>query len=381
VVKRNPHIAALPSQYLFVEVARRKAAFCEKNPDTPLIDLGIGDFVDPLSQTVAEAMSKTASSLATKEGFSGYGPTAGNQLLRERIANVLYQDKINANEIHISDGAKPDMGRLQLLFGSKVSVAVQEPVYPAYVDTSYLLGQKELVLMPNCTNFFPNLSETPRTDIIFFCSPNNPTGTAATFEQLEELVAFAKKNRSIIIFDTAYSAYIRDPNIPKSIYEIPGGREIAIEVGSFSKMAGFTGVRLGWSVTPKELKFEDGTTVADDWQALYSRFFNGASIVAQAGGLAALTPKGLNESKLLADQYLENAREIKEILTAQGHSCFGGQNCPYVWAQFEGLSSWEAFDQVLNNAHTVTVPGSGFGKSGEGFLRFSGFSKNVLSCC
>jgi LL-diaminopimelate aminotransferase len=314
-------------------------------------------------------------------------------MLREKIASKLYNNLIAPDEVFVSDGAKCDISRLQMMFGSEVVSAVQDPSYPVYVDTAVMMGQTgnynqeqgnfDKIVYMECkpeTGFFPDLSKLPRTDLIYFCSPNNPTGAVATRAQLESLVKFAKQNKSIIIYDAAYSLYIQDSDLPKSIFEIPGSKEVALEVNSFSKMSGFTGVRLGWTVIPNELKFDDGSSVKSDWIRLVNTIFNGASNIAQAGGLAALDPKGFEEMQDLVKFYMENARIIREALQSKGVSCYGGDNAPYIWAHFPEQDSWAVFEKFLKKAHVVTTPGSGFGQAGSGFLRFSAFGhrENIL---
>lgn len=385
-MKRNVHLEKLHSGYIFPEINKRKKLFLEQNPHAELISLGIGDTTEPISPHITAGLKKAAEALGTREGYTGYGPEQGNLQLRQKIADVLYQSKFTTDEIFISDGSKCDIGRLQLLFGSQTIMAVQDPSYPAFVDTSVMVGQTSkysqetaqypgIVYMP-CqpeNDFFPDLEKTPRADIIFFCSPNNPTGATATRQQLEELVQFAKKNKSILIFDGAYASYIQDPTIPKSIYEIPGAREVAIELGSFSKMAGFTGVRLGWSLVPKELKYEDGSSVQKDWHRIISTFFNGASNIAQMGGIAALEEQGLQEMQKMTTFYLENTLIIKNAIEKLGLPNYGGTNTPYLWVKFPGMKSWDAFEKVLHETQIVSTPGIGFGPGGEGFLRFSAF--------
>lgn len=388
MAKRNTNIAKLQSGYLFPEIKKRKNEYLKKNPNANLISLGIGDATEKITPHIAKSLSDAAASLGTKEGFTGYGDEQGIPLLREKIAKVIYNNVVSNDEVFVSDGAKPDIGRLQLLFGNDAVVAVQDPSYPVYIDSSVMFGKTgfydsnnsngnfdKIVYMP-CTpenNFFPNLEKMPHADIIFFCSPNNPTGAVATKEQLSLLVQYAKKNKSIIIFDAAYSQYIKDKKLPKSIYEIEDARKVAIEVNSFSKMVGFTGVRLGWTVVPNELKFDDGSNVRTDWNRIMTTLFNGASNIAQLGGLAALDSKGIKEMKETIGFYMENALIIKSALKDANCEVYGGQQAPYIWAKIKGKSSWESFEYLLERANVVTTPGIGFGSNGEGFLRFTAF--------
>lgn len=390
MVKRNPHFAKLQAGYLFPEINKRKRALLERQPNAQLINLGIGDTTLPLNTHISHRLQLYAKALSTSEGYSGYGPEQGQPELRRKIAEVLYHQKVQPEEIFISDGAKCDIGRMQTLFGAQASIAVQDPAYPVYVDTSVIMGQTAtynhstntypgIAYMP-CTpenNFFPNLDAVPRTDLIYFCSPNNPTGAVATRAQLRDLVAFAKKNRSIILFDSAYASYIRDPELPRSIYEIEGAHEVAIELGSFSKLAGFTGLRLSWSVIPHTVLFEDGTPVRKDWERIHTTCFNGASNIVQQGGLAVLDKEGLAAVQQMADTYMESAQIIRSSLQKMGIPTYGGDNAPYIWAYF-GKNSWETFEEILEKAHVVTTPGSGFGATGEGFLRLSAFAPRAL---
>jgi LL-diaminopimelate aminotransferase len=315
------------------------------------------------------------------EGYSGY-QDEGLLELREKISAVYYGGKFKPNEIFISDGAKCDIGRLQILFGA-VQVAVQDPSYPVYVDGSVLAGAagapgsgagyKGIVYLP-CTaenGFFPELSQLPEKGLVYFCSPNNPTGAAASREQLTVLVETACRKNSIVIFDAAYNDYIRDPALPRTIFEIEGAEECAIEVNSFSKSAGFTGVRLGWTVVPSGLKYESGESVNADWGRVTATIFNGASNIAQAGGLAALDSEGQKEIRSLTDFYLGNAALIRGAL--QGVQCTGGDNSPYIWARFPGSDSWKIFSEILEKCQVVTTPGAGFGPAGADYIRFSAF--------
>ena len=383
-------MASLPASYLFPEINRRRRAFQERNPGPPTISLGIGDTTLPLTPHIVDALQKAALALGTEMGYSGYGDEAGMMELRSCIAERLYSNTIDAEEVFISDGAKCDCGRLQAMFGGDVRIAVQDPAYPVYVDGSAITGAAgrcvagrfEKIAYMTChpaNGFFPELEKLPEVDIIYFCSPNNPTGAVATRSQLAELVAFAEAHRAVIIFDSAYSAFIQDENFPRSIYEIEGARKTAIEVSSFSKMVGFTGVRLGWSVVPRDLTFSDGRPVIDDWQRLTSTIFNGASNIAQRGGIAALDDTGVAETRELVDYYMENARIIKRGLDEAKVEHYGGVNAPYIWARFPGRDSWDVFNEILEKARVVVTPGAGFGPAGAEFVRFSAFGsrKNI----
>ncbi|KAF8414233.1 hypothetical protein HHK36_002233 [Tetracentron sinense] len=392
-VARNANMAKLQAGYLFPEIARRREAHILKYPDAQVISLGIGDTTEPIPKVITSAMTKRSHALSTLEGYSGYGAEQGDKQLRAAIASTFYGDLgIEEGDIFVSDGAKSDISRLQILFGSNLTMAVQDPSYPAYVDSSVIMGQtgqfqKDVEKYCNieymrCTwenGFFPDLSTVSRTDVIFFCSPNNPTGASATREQLMKLVQFAKDNGSIIVYDSAYAMYISDDS-PRSIFEIPGAKEVAIETSSLSKFAGFTGVRLGWTVVPKELHFSDGFPVAKDFNRIVCTCFNGASNIAQAGGLACLSPEGLKAMHKVIGFYKENTEIIVDTFNSLGFSVYGGKNAPYVWVHFPGRSSWDVFSEILEKTHLVTTPGSGFGPGGEGFIRVSAFGHrgNVL---
>lgn len=384
MVQRSPDVAKLAGSYLFPEVARRRRAFLAQHPQAKLISLGIGDTTQPIPQAAVRASVDAAQRLGVKETYTGYGPEQGLPLLRERISERLYHGKIHPDMVYVSDGAKCDLARLFVLFGRRATVALQDPAYPAYVDSAVLYGLTDgydaeqqaygnLSYLP-CTaenGFFPDLTQAPRTDLIYFCSPNNPTGAVATRDQLSQLVAFAQRNRSIIIFDTAYAAFINDPTLPRSIYEIDGAHQVAIEVGSFSKLAGFTGVRLGWTIVPDQLLFDDGSAVKADWHRIVSTIYNGASNLAQAGGAALLTDEGMEEIASTVAYYRENARILREALLACGIRVFSGDHAPYLWVHFPGKGSWQLFEWLLSEAWLVTTPGVGFGPAGEGFVRLS----------
>ncbi|GHU69621.1 LL-diaminopimelate aminotransferase [Spirochaetia bacterium] len=385
MIARNPCISNIKAGYLFPEIAKRRRSYAAAHPDAKIISLGVGNTTEPILPHIDKGLVDGARGLATVEGYVGYSDE-GFEELRKRIAEVFYKGSpaFGIDEIFISDGAKCDIGRLQLLFGAGTKVAVQDPSYPVYVDGSVLIGAagpwegsgyQGITYLP-CTaenDYFPDVEKLPENGLFYFCSPNNPTGAVANREQLTSLVAAAQKKGTVIIFDAAYSEYIRDPALPKSIFEIEGSRTCAIEVNSFSKPAGFTGVRLGWTVVPKELKYAGGESVNADWGRICGTIFNGASNIAQWGALAALDSEGLKEIRQLSDFYLGNAKLIRSALQSLGISCIGGDNSPYIWAQFPGRDSWEVFAEILEKCQVVTTPGSGFGPAGQSFIRFSAF--------
>lgn len=388
-VQRNVNFGKLQGGYLFPEVNRRRRAFTEAQPElaSKVISLGIGDTTQPIPPNILAGLVNGASKLGTAEGYSGYGAEQGNSELRQRIADYVYNGKVAADEVFVSDGAKCDIARIQLMFGSSVVSAVQDPSYPVYVDTSVMMGQtglvdestgqfENLVYMPclPSNDFFPDLDATPRADVYYFCSPNNPTGAVATREQLEALVKRALADGSIIVFDAAYAPFIRSPGVPKSIFEIEGAEQCAIEVNSFSKYAGFTGVRLGWTVVPAALEFADGSKLRDDFNRIMTTAFNGASNIVQQGGLACLTDSGTAEIEQLIDYYLGNAAILRQLGDDIGLKHYGGVDSPYVFLDLNGRNSWDVFSEILETAQVVTIPGAGFGPSGTSFLRLSAFA-------
>jgi LL-diaminopimelate aminotransferase len=392
MARTNSNYDKLAAGYLFPEVARRTKAFAAKNPGVELLRLGIGDTSVPLTPTVVAGLKAGADRLGAAETYTGYGDYEGEPFMRTAIAE-LYRERgveLDLGEIFVSDGAKCDSGNIQSIFSADSVVAIQDPAYPVYVDTNVMSGRTGtfdvarqqydgIVYMP-CTvqnGFFPSVP-TGAVDLIYLCSPNNPTGAVATREQLATFVEYARAQQAVILFDAAYSAFIREPGLPQSIYEVPGAKRCAIELNSFSKSAGFTGVRLGWAVVPKELTAEDcpAGKLNAMWYRRQSTFFNGPSNVVQAGGAAALTPEGRKECRAMVDQYLANARIIREGLQAAGLTCHGGTNAPYIWARTPGgARSWDFFDRLLEEAHVVTTPGAGFGPAGEGYIRLSAFGK------
>jgi LL-diaminopimelate aminotransferase len=389
----NDNYLKLKAGYLFPEIARRVNAFAEANPDAKIIRLGIGDVTEPLPEACRTAMIKAVEEMGDRNTFKGYGPEQGYAWLREKIAAQDFQARgaeIDASEIFISDGSKCDTGNILEIFGHDNTIAVTDPVYPVYVDTNVMAGNtgkandkgefEGLVYLPiSAENNFTAEIPSQKVDLIYLCFPNNPTGATATKEHLKKWVDYAKANNSIIFFDAAYEAYITDASIPHSIYEIPGAREVAIEFRSFSKNAGFTGTRCALTVVPKTLtaKAADGSDVElwKLWNRRQSTKFNGVSYIVQRGAEAVYSPEGQAQIKELVSFYLENAKIIREKLTAAGLSVYGGVNAPYVWVKTpNGLSSWEFFDKLLQTVNVVGTPGSGFGAAGEGYFRISAFN-------
>ena len=393
----NENFLKLPGSYLFSEIARRVSAYKGEHPDADIIRLGIGDVTEPLCPAVIEAMHKAVDDEATRENFHGYGPEQGYAFLRDAIAKVDFQDRgidIASDEIFVSDGAKCDCGNIQELFGADVKIAVGDPVYPVYVDTNVMAGRTGkseggrypglVYLTCNASNgFVPGPESAQGCDVVYLCYPNNPTGAVATKDQLQKWVDWANANKSLILFDAAYEAFIRTPGIPRSIYECAGARTCAIEFRSFSKTAGFTGIRGGYTVVPKGLMAyaADGTPVElrPMWTRRQTTKFNGASYITQRGAAAIFTPEGQAQTKATIDFYLENGKLMKEALQALGYTVTGGGDSPYLWVDVKG-DSWEFFDKLLKEANVVTTPGAGFGKAGEGYIRISSFNSraNVL---
>jgi len=382
----------LQAGYLFPEISRRIRSFQAKNPDAKIISLGIGDVTQPLAPAVVEAMKKAVDDMGSEVSFHGYGPEQGYDFLIDAIIKNDFNSRgicLEAGEIFISDGAKCDTGNIQEIFGTDNVIAVTDPVYPVYVDTNVMAGRTgqadrtgrydKIVYMP-CTaenNFIPDLPERA-VDIIYLCFPNNPTGAVATKEILSKWVDFARKNKAIILFDAAYEAFITEPDVPHSIYEVDGAKDVAIEFRSFSKTAGFTGVRCAFTVVPKQLKAYTKAGRAVEVNSLWNRRhgtkFNGASYISQAGAAAVYTPKGKKQCRQIIDIYMANASLIRESLAGLGYKTYGGVNAPYIWMKTpDGLSSWDFFDRLLQRAGVVGTPGSGFGPAGEGYFRLTAF--------
>jgi LL-diaminopimelate aminotransferase len=398
----NSNFLKLKAGYLFPEIARRVRVYTEENPDKSarIIRCGIGDVTEPLPAAVVAAMHEGVDEMATRETFKGYGPEQGYEFLRQAIVDHQFADLgITADEVFISDGSKCDTGNILDIFGKGNVIAITDPVYPVYVDTNVMAGNtgdadekgayEGLLYLPcNAANQFVAGVPTEKADIIYLCFPNNPTGAVATRAQLEAWVKYAKANDAIILFDSAYEAFIQDPDIPRSIFEIEGAHDCAMEFRSFSKNGGFTGVRCAYIVIPKTLtgKSDTGERIPlhQLWSRRHSTKFNGASYPVQKAAAAVFSPEGKAQVSALIEHYMGNAKLLREAAAAAGLTVFGGVNAPYVWVGCPaGLSSWDMFDKMLSEAQVVITPGSGFGSAGEGYFRISAFNSraNVEEVC
>ncbi len=392
----NEHYLKLKSGYLFVEIARRVTAFQETHAEARLIRLGIGDVTQPLPPAVVRALHDAVDDMTRAETFKGYGPETGYEFLAELIAAHDFGArgvKIGVDEIFVSDGGKQDSGNIQEIFAPDAIVALCDPVYPVYADSNVMAGRAGaadasgryagfVYLACVAENDFQPPLPDRRVDLIYLCYPNNPTGAVMTRETLARWIAYARANESVILYDAAYESYIRDADIPHSIYEVDGAREVAIEFRSFSKSAGFTGTRCAYTIVPKELqgRTDGGERVSLNalWLRRQSTKFNGAPYVIQKGAAAVYSPDGQKQVRALVDFYLENARIIREGLAAIGLTVYGGRNAPYIWVKTPGaMTSWDFFQKLLDEAHVVSTPGSGFGPSGEGYLRLTGFGQRA----
>lgn len=388
MLKVNTNYQKLPGSYLFSTIGKKVAAYTKANPDRQVIRLGIGDVTQPIAPAIISAMHRAVDEMGAAETFHGYGPDLGYEFLRNAIVEHDYKARgcqISADEIFVSDGAKCDSGNIQELFALDNRIAVTDPVYPVYVDSNVMAGRtgtydgasgmwSDVIYMP-CTmenDFVPDFpKETP--DVIYLCFPNNPTGTTITREQLQAWVDYANKNGALIIYDAAYEAYISEENVAHSIYECEGAAACAIELKSFSKNAGFTGVRLGYTVVPKELVF-DGQSLNAMWARRHGTKYNGAPYIVQRAGEAVYSPEGRAQLKEQVAYYMKNAEVIYNGLHEAGYRVFGGVNAPYIWLKTpEGMTSWEFFDFLLEQANVVGTPGAGFGPSGEGYFRLTAF--------
>jgi LL-diaminopimelate aminotransferase len=397
MIRINENYTKLKASYLFADIARRVNAYVAANPTKPVIRLGIGDVTEPLPAVCIEALHAATEEMGKRATFKGYGPEQGYPFLREAIAQNDYAARgcsVAADEIFVSDGAKCDCGNIQEIFDVDIRLAIPDPVYPAYVDTNVMAGRTgpnvdgryEGVTYLDSTpanGYVPEIPTTP-ADLIYLCFPNNPTGAVATRAQLAAWVAYARRNRAVILFDSAYEAYIRDPEIPHSIYEIEGARDVALEFRSFSKTAGFTGLRCAYLVVPKTVVAYDAAGGTHALNALWNRRhttkFNGVAYPIQKAAAAVYSDEGRSQTRALTDFYLGNAKLIREAMRKIGLPCVGGDNAPYIWVN-TGRDSWEFFDLLLNRAQVVCTPGAGFGKCGEGHVRISAFNsrENVVA--
>ena len=388
----NEHFLKLPGNYLFADIAKKVNAYKVSHPKQKVISLGIGDVTQPLCPAVIEAMHKATDEMAKKASFRGYGPEKGYDFLREAIIKNDFLPRgihLDMNEIFVNDGAKSDTGNFQEILRWDNSIGVTDPVYPVYIDSNVMIGRagvfenghwSNVTYIP-CTadnNFIPQIPDH-RVDMIYLCYPNNPTGTVLSKEELRKWVNYAIHNDSIILYDAAYQAYIRDESVPHSIYEIRGARKVAVEFHSYSKTAGFTGIRCGYTIVPKELTAStlDGTARASlnlIWDRRQCTKFNGTSYISQRAAEAIYTPEGRKQVKEVIDYYMENADIMRDSLTRLGYKVFGGINAPYLWVKTpDGIDSWKFFEQLLYGASVVCTPGIGFGPSGEGYIRFTAF--------
>ena len=390
----NDNYLKLPGSYLFAEIARRIGAYREKHPDADIIRLGIGDVTRPLAPAVIHALHKAVDEMACGDTFRGYGPEQGYPFLIDAIIGTNYRQKgidIDRDEIFVSDGSKSDCGNIQEIFSAKNRIAITDPVYPVYLDTNVMAGRTGalgkdgrfagVTYLP-CTagnHFTPELPKEP-VDMIYLCCPNNPTGTTLSRAELKKWVDYAKEQDAVILFDAAYAAYITEDGIPRSIYEIDGAKDVAIEFRSFSKTAGFTGTRCGYTVIPKTVtgKAADGSRVAFNklWNRRHTTKFNGTAYIVQRGAAAIYTEEGQKQIRETIDYYMENARIIRDGLAAAGISAYGGVNAPYIWLKTpDDMPSWSFFDKLLDEANIVGTPGAGFGPCGEGYFRLTAFGE------
>jgi len=393
MIQINENYEKLQASYLFSDIAKRVTAFQAANPDRDVIKLGIGDVTRALPPACIAALHKAVDDMASDADFRGYGPEQGYDFLREAIADNDYKAvgaEVESDEIFVSDGSKCDCANIQELFASDVKVAIPDPVYPVYVDTNVMAGRsgtwqdgryQGMTYLESTAdnNYVPAIPDAP-VDVIYLCFPNNPTGATATKEQLKAWVDYAKEHKALILFDAAYEAFVRDPELPRSIYEIEGARDVAIEFRSFSKTAGFTGTRCAYTVVPKSCMAygSDGEArpLHPLWNRRHTTKFNGVSYPVQRAAEAVYSPEVKGQVKELSDYYLENAALIRERIAGLGYDLVGGQNSPYIWVR-TGTDSWDFFDRLLNEASVVTTPGSGFGACGQGYIRISAFNSHA----
>ncbi|MBR4897421.1 MAG: LL-diaminopimelate aminotransferase [Prevotella sp.] len=373
MMKINDHYMNLASNYLFADIAKKVQAFKAENPEAEVISLGIGDVTQPLCPAVVEALHKAADEMGQSATFRGYGPERGYDFLRNAIVENDYRARgidIDADEVFVSDGAKSDTGNFQELLSEDCVVAVTDPVYPVYVDSNIMAGRRIVKLPCTAENGFVPAFPQEHVDVIYLCYPNNPTGTTLTKEQLKVWVDYALQHDALIFYDAAYEAFIQSKDVPHSIYEIPGAKECAVEFHSFSKTAGFTGVRCGYTIVPKALP----VPLNQLWSRRQCTKFNGTSYISQRAAEAIYTPDGQQQIRSTIGYYMQNAKLMRETLTQMGFTVYGGTDAPYIWVKTpKGMTSWEFFDWMLHSAHVVCTPGAGFGPSGEGYVRLTAF--------
>lgn len=390
MIRINPHYSKLQTSYLFADIAKRVNAFQQQNPDKEIIRLGIGDVTRALPDACVSAFHTAVDEMAQDSTFRGYGPEQGYDFLREKIAEHDFRARgadIQADEVFVSDGAKCDTGNIQEIFATDIRIAIPDPVYPVYLDTNVMAGRtgqfqdgryQKVVYLDSTAenNFVPQLPEQP-VDMIYLCFPNNPTGATITKSRLKEWIDYARTHKAIILYDVAYEAFIRDDTLPRSIYEVEGAKDVAIEFRSFSKTAGFTGTRCAYTVVPEACKAytESGEAVAvrDLWNRRHTTKFNSVSYPVQRAAEAVYSDEGRSQVKELTDYYLNNAAYIRKAVLALGYDCVGGENSPYIWIHGR-RDSWEFFDQLLHKSGVVCTPGAGFGRCGEGYIRISAFN-------
>ena len=391
----NVHFLNLQNNYLFADIAKKVNAFKVMHPKADVISLGIGDVTQPLCPAVIEAMHRATDEMATAEGFHGYGPEQGYDFLREAIFKNDFLPRgvhLDIDEVFINDGAKSDTGNIQELLHWDNFIGVTDPIYPVYIDSNVMIGRcgtyedgrwTNVVDMPITAEngFIPEIPKDRHMDVIYLCYPNNPTGTVISKQELRKWVNYALKNDALILYDAAYQAYIRDPEIPRSIYEIRGARKCAIEFHSYSKTAGFTGVRCGYTIVPKDLTVADFEGVRHSVNQLWNRRqctkFNGASYISQRAAEAIYTPEGKQQIQATIDYYMANARKMLDTMRRLGYEVYGGENAPYIWLKTpDGITSWQFFEELLYGANVVCTPGVGFGPSGEGYVRFTAFGSH-----
>ena len=381
IMRINEHYTELSNNYLFAEIARKVQAFKAESPKADIISLGIGDVTQPLCPAVVEALHKAAGEMGQSATFRGYGPERGYDFLRNAIMENDFRARgidIDADDVFVSDGAKSDTGNFQELLSEDCIIAVTDPVYPVYVDSNLMAGRKIVKLPCTAENSFVPALPQQHVDVVYLCYPNNPTGTTLTKDQLKKWVDYALENNALIFYDAAYEVFIQSKDVPHSIYEIPGAKRCAVEFHSYSKTAGFTGIRCGYTVVPTEIKSEElrvkNLTLNQLWNRRQCTKFNGTSYLSQRAAEAIYTPEGKQQVRSTINYYMENAQAMRESLTEMGFKVYGGIDAPYLWCSTpKGMSSWEFFDWMLRSAHVVCTPGAGFGPSGEGYVRLTAF--------